>query len=690
MSGHPGWITHAVAVAAAKMRRLASLVRPLFLSCLSAVALHAQEGVGFRASIGPDTVFVGQQASYTLTVSIPADVRQRLRRNPVFVPPEARAMLAYELPMTKSDPTREGSEVHTFRRALFPLTPGRYVIPASLLTYALPQSPSFFSREEERTLRSEGVTLVAIDPPTTGRPVQWSGAVGRWRVTARSDAASARVGDPLVLTLRVDGTGNATLLPRPKITIPGANVVSEGERVVLDSTPTTLGGSKEFSWLVTPRDAGTLVVPRLAFVFFDPIARRYETASTAPITVRVRAGDLVSIAPPRVSAPAIDAILPLRPRLEGARPITLPAGTVWMWLALLAPLPWALVSWRRRRPRPVRSLSAEQRLAGLGADAPGTLRSLFDAALRERTGIRLERATGPDVLSAALRREGVTAETARDAEQLRDALDARAYARGARGGDLRERVRLMIDRIGEEARKRTVVGLALLALVVGSAGLGAQEEDRSLVAFTEGQTAYAGLDFARARDAFLRAARAAPRDPAAWANLGTAAWQAGDTASAVLGWQRALRLDPLATDLRSRLERVRAPQTRGAAQVWPVPPLPIAALALVLWCAAWVALALRARHGPVGARSILLLPAVALAATAYLLESRLRATDLVVIATSAPLRSLPALGADAGSVPLVGEVVLVLERRGVWLRIEADAGRAGWYPVERTYPLARD
>jgi len=133
--------------------------------------LGAQDGVGFRAAVGPDTVYVGQQALYSLTVSIPPDVRQRLRRNPVFVPPEARAMLAYELPMAKSDPTREGVETHVFRRAIFPLTPGRYQIPPSQLTYSLPQSPSFFSREEERTLRSEGVTLVAIDPPTVGRPL---------------------------------------------------------------------------------------------------------------------------------------------------------------------------------------------------------------------------------------------------------------------------------------------------------------------------------------------------------------------------------------------------------------------------------------------------------------------------------------------------------------------------------------
>ena len=48
-------------------------------------------------------------------------------------------------------------EVHVFQRALFPLTSGRYEIPAARLNYSLPLSASFFSREESHQLRSETV-----------------------------------------------------------------------------------------------------------------------------------------------------------------------------------------------------------------------------------------------------------------------------------------------------------------------------------------------------------------------------------------------------------------------------------------------------------------------------------------------------------------------------------------------------
>ncbi len=682
MSARPVALARVALLAASLAALLAALLAP-------ARPLQAQDGVGFRASLAPDTVYVGQQATYLLSVSLPSEVRQRLRRNPVFIPPEARAMLAYELPMAKGDPTREGVEVHVFRRALFPLTPGRYEIAPSQLTYALPQSPSFFSREEERTLRSQPVLLVAIDPPTNGRPSGWLGAVGRWTATARTDVRDGRVGDPFVLTLRVEGIGNATLLPRPPLAIRWADVVAEDERVVLDTTPTALGGAKEFSWLVTPRESGARDVPPLEYHYFEPLARRYRVARSAAITMRVRAGDLVEVGRAR-RAVAADSVLALRPHLEGARPIALSRSTQWAWLALLAPLPWILTSRRRRRVRDARPRTAAERLADKTQAGPGALRMLFDSAVRERTGVRLDRETDTGALAAALRREGVTAETAAEAERVRDALDAAAYARGARAGDLRERVRTVLQRVGDEARRRaSVLILAVLVLAAGGALL-AQPAGEALVAFTSGQTAYAGRDFVRARDAFLDAARAAPRDPAAWANLGTAAWQAGDTAGAVLGWQRALRLDPLVTDLRPRLSRVRAPQDRGAANVWPVPPLPVAVLAFALWWAGWIIIALAGRRGPIGGRWFLLTPSVLLIALASLVETRLRADDLLVIATASPLRSLPALGAEAGSVPLVGEVVKVRERRGVWVRIELDAGRAGWYPVERTYPLTRD
>lgn len=671
-------------------RALASLVVfPLLLVVLAARPIAAQSSIGFRASLNADTVYVGEQATYQLTVTIPAEVRQRLRRNPEFVPPDARSMLVYDLPVPRVSAAVDAPEVHVFRRAIFPLTPGRYDIAPARLSFSLPQSPSFFSREEERTLRSDPLAFVAIEPPTRGRPASWNGAVGRWRASARSDAAGTRVGDPFVLTLRIEGTGNATLLPRPAITIPWANVVSEDERVVLDSTPTTLGGMKEFSWLVTPREAGQFSVPSLSYTFFDPVVREYQTARTTTIALRVRPGDLVTV-PTRAATVAARQVFALRPVLEGPVRVELPWPWVWGWLALLAPLPSVFALWRQRRPRVKRERSPEDRLRDAKVQDPGSVRALFDAALQRRTGVALAAMTGPGALSAALRREGVTSEAAAEAERLRDQLDAAAYAKGASAPGVRDTVRAVLRKIDEQARRRAGSIVILAGVLAASCAPLPSSGGDALAAFAEGQTAYAGADYARARDAFLRAANAAPRDASAWANLGDAAWHASDTATAVLGWQRSLRLDPLEDGLRARLARVRAPQLRGPAKVWALPVLPLALAAFVLWCAGW-AWATRRRWARRGTRraALLLVPALAVAGLAGYAEWQARAADLVVVSSVTSLRSLPALGSEPGPVPLVGEVVRVRERRGVWLRVELDAGRSGWYPAENTYRLER-
>lgn len=678
------------------MRRLACV-----LACAVTLPLSAQnpDGVSLRASVSADTVYVGQQVTYTLSVRIPTSVRQRLRRNPEFVPPDPRAMLAYDLPLSRvGDPTAE-LEVHTFRRALFVLTPGRYEMGPARLTYALPQSSSFFSREDQRTLRADGVSFVAVEPPLGGRPGGWLGAVGQWRAAMRAEPTTTRVGDPFVLVLRLEGTGNATLLPRPPLTIPWADVVSQDERVVLDSTPALFGGVKEFAWLVTPREPGPRSVAAIEYPVFNAAARRYEIARTGTLTVTVLPGTLVAV-PTRAAARGDTATLVLRESLHGNAVVGLPYRVPLTWLALLVPLPWVVT---RVRPRLRRSRATQA-----SGDAPQSVRAFLEQSLRVRTGVELAAYTTPGTLAAALRLEGVTPDTAQEVESVRDACDAQGFSRTRQAAvpvplpvpipvtvtvtaadSVRGRASAVLAKVNAEARSRILLALLALGLAGGCAR--AANSVEVLQAFAEGHTAYAGRDFARSREAFRRASSLAPRDAAVWANLGSAAWAARDTATAVLGWQRALRLDPTSSDVRERLARVPAPQHRGAARVWAVSPLPVLALGLVLWVAGWGwAYAHTAANRHSRWPLVALLAALVCLWTGAWLDTTLAARDLVVLAEPAPLRALPALGADPGAMPITGEIARVTERRGVWLRLELDGGRAGWYPAERVFALARD
>ena len=674
-------------------------------------------GVDFHALVVPETVYVGQQATYQLGVFLDQDTRQRIRRNPEFQPPETRSLMSYDLrERTGSlNQTIDGRpyEVHVFRRAVYPLTPGRYTIPAARLTYALPQSSSFFSREENFSLRSEGVSFVAIEPPTTGRPAEWAGAVGSWNARARVDTARGRTGEPFVLTLRIEGQGNVTLLPRPKIAIPWATVVTADERVRLDSTPSLLGGSKEFDWLVTPSAAGTQRVPPLKYWYFNPRTKRYEAATSEPVDVRVTAGAVAATATPASDAvaAATDAAMPIRATIGDDTPLPLGSNLIVLILVGLAPIA-AFASWMIRRPRRVRpALTPRQRLASIGEradeDAIREVRRVLGEGLRTRTGLDAAKLTASGAWVMALRKVGVSGESAAAVEALIAELDAACFAGTAPlqppgagwAAQAREALRL-VD--GEAIRSTparlpampTVARAAMPALLVFMAvGTGlATEPSDARESFALGATAYAGGDYVRAARHFADATRGAPRAANAWANLGTAAFLAHDTANAVVGWQRALRLDPLDAASRGNLQRVRAPQESGAARVVPIPPRPTALIALLIWFAAWGIAARQSWHRRPAWRIAvggLVVGGAALTAT-KLLERQLEGVGLAVVTSPVALRTVPALGADTRSTPMVGEVARITDRRGAWAQVRLDGGRDGWIPLERIALLGYD
>ena len=62
--------------------------------------------VNFRALTEPETVYVGQQANYEVAVFLNETVRDRLRRNPTFYPPDMQSMLAYDLPPVAGEPPK--------------------------------------------------------------------------------------------------------------------------------------------------------------------------------------------------------------------------------------------------------------------------------------------------------------------------------------------------------------------------------------------------------------------------------------------------------------------------------------------------------------------------------------------------------------------------------------------------------
>jgi tetratricopeptide (TPR) repeat protein len=650
--------------------------------------LDDAHGAGAR-----DSLFVGQQVDYRVDVLLNETARTRLRRNPTFFPPEMSSVLAYDVDIPRGMPKqgRRCFETLSYRRALFPLFPGNVAIPPAVLTYSLPLTSSFFSREESFELRSDSVRFVAIEPPPRDRPPEYAGAVGTLRITARTEAGRTRVGDPVVLTVRLSAAGNVKLLPRPSLELPWASITPGDERVEIDSTTTRISGTKEFEWLITPREAGTQVVPAIRYPYFDPVIRRYAVIATSPIPIAVGDASLVSSdtgATPR---------LPIRVALRAERPAPFTARPLFWALFALAPIPAALRRVVRRRRFDTRGLSAVRRLRAMAEDGAAVpsreLRQLYLDALRERVP---NAGRVRESLARTLRRVGVSDGVALEAEAMLDRLDAAAFSAT---GSLDDRALVesaeivaMVDREAMRpsraaARAGGVVGAIVLVLVLSAAANAADEAQRL---FDDGVRAYQRGQFAVAERRFLRVTTTMPRAADAWANLGTAAWEGADTAQAARAWHHALRLDPLDAEARDRLRTLQSLGPRSVAYVAPLSTDALASLVLAAWLGAWVLLALPSGRRPRAARPIAGgAIAVALTGLAALFEiqSRIEARDLAVLVHGRTLLETPASESRSLAAAATGEVGRLGAREGGWVHLTIDAGRAGWVPARALMPI---
>ena len=648
-----------------------------------------------RARLDPDrdSVFVGEQLDYVVEMQLNGTARERLRRNPTFFPPEMPGVLAYDLAASPK-PRRAGSncfQTLTYRRALFPLFAGATTIAPATLTYSLPVSTSFFSREESFELHTDSVRFVAVEPPAVGRPAGYIGAVGQVSTSAQLATTSARMGDPVLLTLRLEVIGNVKLMPRPVLTLPWATVALGDERVSVDSTAPQVRGTKEFDWLLTPRRAGPLVVPAIRYPFFDPSRVAYDVAVTDSLALDVASASLAASDSVRHAPFTIRAVL----REEHRSP--LPARG-WFWALLaLAPAPAALRRVRIRRRRRTRRRPALHQLRALVRDPAASARDVrrtFVDALGERVPA-LAGGVSSTSLARALRRAGVTDATAERAAIILAELDVAAYSSAsAATPPLIARALAAAREVDAEAVRPTGSRTAAKVLLAAALGLAVSQGDAMpeplTRAFEQGVRAYQHGDFGSAERLFARVASRAPRAADAWANYGTAAWARGDTAHAAVGWQRALRLDPLDREVRDRLDAVQPTALGDAAYVPPVPIDPAAAAALALWLAAWLLLALPASRRPPLAHPAVggaLTLALRLLGTALELQRRSSERGLGALRSGRSLVEAPSPAAASVAMVSAGEVGAFGAREGAWMHVVIDDERAGWVPVAAVVPL---
>ena len=371
-------------------------------------------------------------------------------------------------------------EVSTIRH---PIRPGEIDVGDVRIVYAHPTGLSrkrdFFGR---LSLEVEGSRPVVVEAdaapvevrplPETGRPVGFTGAVGRFRVRASASPTSVAVGDPVTLTIQVTDIGEGAPVDMANLRPPdlGADPALEGFRVP-DSPTTGIadGRTKTFTETLRPERDDLTEIPGIAFPSFDPSLGRYVVERTDPISISVRPSERLdlgatvigtdsALGPVSTRLTIADGTIRANRSIDAAVLGHVPIRTGWtaISLAVVPPVVFlaATVARSRRRhldanPHLVRA-SAARRAAIEALESEGPVVDRVHHALAGIVAARLHRADSsmtPRELIEASRDAGLDDASSEELESLLRRAESARYGQATEGedADLLERARTLLE-----------------------------------------------------------------------------------------------------------------------------------------------------------------------------------------------------------------------------------------------------
>lgn len=258
--------------------------------------------------------------------------------------------------------------VTELQTVLFPTVVGELTIdPAGLLIPG-----GFFSNDQELHTQPVSLTVRPLPDPA---PAGFQGAVGQFSLEAAVDPLQTVVNDTVTWHVAISGRGNIGNLPDPAWPEgPEWRAFDSPASVETTFADGLLQGTRRYERVLVPTQAGSLTLPPLTYVYFDPLLGSYQTLQSGPTVVAV-APDGQSTAPRLPTLPAgsggqppagdgaeVAGLQPLKPVQDtwqsSRAPLPFQAG---YWLLWTIPLALLVGQWGWQWQQKRRAGRAEQR-----------------------------------------------------------------------------------------------------------------------------------------------------------------------------------------------------------------------------------------------------------------------------------------------------------------------------------------
>jgi hypothetical protein len=146
----------------------------------------------------------------------------------------------------------------------------------------------FFGSGQEVSVSSRPLTIDVRPLPQQGRPADFTGTIGNFRINAIADKTQVEINQPVTVTIKISGSGNIKSVAEPIIPeLDDFRVYRASSSENVSKLQDRLGGTKIFEEVFIPRRPGKLEIPALSFNYFDLEHNKYRTLTTRPIRVSV-------------------------------------------------------------------------------------------------------------------------------------------------------------------------------------------------------------------------------------------------------------------------------------------------------------------------------------------------------------------------------------------------------------------
>lgn len=435
--------------------------------------------------------------------------------------------------------------------------------------------------EVKRNIVAPGIDI-QVDP-LPKRPVDFSGGVGHFTISAQLNHKTVKEGEPLTLRVVVGGIGNLKLIKQPVVDFP--KDFDRYDPKVSDKTKLTangIEGNMIYDYLVVPRNRGDYTIPAVSLTYYDTYTYSYKTIKTQPLQVKIEKGDGNKTTVDDFSDQPKD-IKPIKTSDEdvvGVYTSFVGSGSYWLWLVLpFVVFVAVLVVFRKRALDSANIVASKQKRATKVATKrlktayrlmkAGRSGEFYDEVLRalwgyvgDRMNMPVESLSRENVVEAFEARN-VQKETTEKFVHALDECEFERYSPGDPAGNMNKTYESAMIAIMDientiKTAKKKVAAPVLLALITLLFAATTATAAPAKVAITkvDADKEYAKGNYLQASKDYSDLLKVG-ESVELYYNLGNCYYRLGNITKSIIAYEKAHRLSPSDRDVTFNLEFVR-------------------------------------------------------------------------------------------------------------------------------------